>query len=87
MAKETHDGCSLDPAGALWLEALFEHVRPTLQDHGDTDVVMAFLRRLAARGGGAERQRASAKRHGALTGVVDDLVALTAAAPRQSVRG
>ncbi|MDT7765898.1 MAG: hypothetical protein QOC63_5318 [Mycobacterium sp.] len=62
---------------------LFEHVRPALQNHGDTDVVMASP--------GARRREtndsASVKRHGALTGVVGDLVALTAAAPRRSVRG
>ena len=40
-----------------------EFVRPALQDYGDTEVVTAFLERLAARGGGAERQRASASRH------------------------
>jgi carboxylate-amine ligase len=59
---------------------LFDHVRPALEEHGDTELVTAFLRRLAARGSGAERQRASAARHGALTGVVEDLVALTTAA-------
>ena len=53
-------------------------VGPALEDYRDTDVVAAFMRRLDARGGGADRQRASAALHGALTGVVDDLVALTA---------
>jgi hypothetical protein len=32
---------------------------------------------VAARGGGAERQHASAARHGRLIGVVDDFIALT----------
>jgi carboxylate-amine ligase len=58
---------------------LFEHVRPALEEQGDGEAVAAFLRRLAARGSGTERQRASALRHGTLTGVVDDLTYLTAA--------
>jgi carboxylate-amine ligase len=59
---------------------LVDHVRPALEQHGDIGQVTAFLQRRDARGGGAERQRASAARHGTLEGVVDDLVALTAAA-------
>lgn len=59
-------------------ERLRDHVGPALEEHGDTDLVNAFLRRLATRGGGAERQRASAARHGGLAGVVDDLVHVTA---------
>jgi carboxylate-amine ligase len=58
-------------------QQLFDHVRTELERHGDTDLVTAFLRRLALRGAGAERQRASAARHGALTAVVDDLIDLT----------
>jgi carboxylate-amine ligase len=58
-------------------DSLFAHIRPALEKHGDVDLVSAFLGRLAARGTGAERQRASAARHGTLTGVVDDLVVLT----------
>ncbi|MFI9583943.1 glutamate--cysteine ligase [Streptomyces sp. NPDC052236] len=56
---------------------LVDHVRPALEEHGDADTVMAFLRRLATRGTGAQQQRASAARHRGLTGVVDDLVTLT----------
>ena len=59
-------------------ERLMGHVRPTLEEHGDSELVTAFLRRLATNGGGAERQRASAVR-GGLAGVVDDLVRATAA--------
>jgi carboxylate-amine ligase len=59
---------------------LFDHVKPALEEHGDTALVTAFLRRLAVQGSGAERQRASAARHGSLNGVVDDLVASTVAA-------
>ena len=44
---------------------LFEHVKPALQDYGDTEIVSAFLQRLTARGGGTERQRATAIRRGA----------------------
>jgi glutamate---cysteine ligase / carboxylate-amine ligase len=57
---------------------MFDYVRPALEDHGDVDVITGFLGRLEARGAGAERQRASAARHRALVGVVDDLVADTA---------
>jgi glutamate---cysteine ligase / carboxylate-amine ligase len=66
---------------------LFEHVRPALHDHEDTEIVSAFMQRLTARGGGAERQRACAARHGALTAVVDALATQTAAAPRSSTTG
>lgn len=59
-------------------QRLAAYVRPALEDCGDVDVVAAFLHRLNARGTGAERQRASARRHGSLTGVVDDLIAETA---------
>jgi carboxylate-amine ligase len=61
-------------------ERLVEHVRAALHDCGDAELVTAFLHRLSARGSGADQQRASAARHGALTGVVDDLVAATAPA-------
>jgi carboxylate-amine ligase len=53
---------------------LVDHIRPSLEEFGDGDVISAFLRRLAAHGTGAERQRASAAKHGVLTGVVDDLI-------------
>jgi carboxylate-amine ligase len=59
-------------------DRLFDHVRPALAEYGDTDVVAALLRRLAARGTGAEFQRVSAVRHSSLIGVVDDLMAMTA---------
>ncbi|MBV8930492.1 MAG: glutamate--cysteine ligase [Mycobacteriaceae bacterium] len=65
---------------------LVDFVRPALDQHGDTDLVMAFLRRLAMRGGGAEGQRASAARHGTLSAVVDDLVELTFAQCRSARR-
>lgn len=60
-------------------ERLLSHVRPALEEHGDTDLVTAFLGRLATHGSGAERQRASAARRGGLARVVDDLVCATAA--------
>jgi carboxylate-amine ligase len=56
---------------------LVRHVRPALEEHGDTGTVVAFLRRLALRGTGAQQQRASAARHRGLVGVVDDLLAMT----------
>jgi carboxylate-amine ligase len=57
------------------MQRLFEFVRPALEDCGDVGVVAEFVDRLRVRGTGAERQRASAMRHGVLTGVVDDLIA------------
>jgi carboxylate-amine ligase len=88
-ARDGWSGSGVDAVSGHILPAavqaarLVEFVRPALQDYGDTEVVTAFLERLAARGGGAERQRASASRHGTLTGVVDELVARTAAAPHE----
>ena len=81
-ARDGWSGSGVDAlTGRILLPALaqrlFEHVRSELERHGDTDLVDAFLHRLALRGGGAERQRASARRHGALTAVVDDLIDLT----------
>ncbi|WP_411138510.1 hypothetical protein [Streptomyces sp. C10] len=38
---------------------LIEQVRPALEEHGDLDRAVGFLRRLAERGCGAQRQRAS----------------------------
>jgi len=57
---------------------LFDFIKPALVCSGDVDVVTAFLRRLDARGTGADRQRAAAARCGALTAVVDDLIAQAA---------
>lgn len=56
---------------------------PVLERYGDLERVLGFLRRLSTRGSGAERQRASGTRHGSLTGVIDDLVRLTARGARQ----
>ncbi|REK86927.1 YbdK family carboxylate-amine ligase [Streptomyces inhibens] len=36
---------------------LVEHVRPALEEYGDLDLAVGFLRRLAERGSGAQRQR------------------------------
>ncbi|MFC6986746.1 carboxylate-amine ligase [Streptomyces cirratus] len=52
---------------------LLEHIRPALEEHGDTGTVAAFLRRLADRGSGAHRQRAASRSPGGLAAVVDDL--------------
>jgi carboxylate-amine ligase len=57
---------------------LVEHVAAALEAAGDTSTVATFLERLSVRGTGAEMQRASARRRGALTDVVDDLMELTA---------
>jgi glutamate---cysteine ligase / carboxylate-amine ligase len=56
---------------------MVEHIRPALDEFGDSTLAQAYLERMAVHGGGAERQRASAARHGDLTGVVDDLIART----------
>jgi carboxylate-amine ligase len=72
---------------AVQARRLVEHVRPALEDHGDTGIVAAFLKRLAVRGGGAECQRADAARHASLAGVVDELVNRTAAAPPEPTGG
>ncbi|MFG2526595.1 glutamate--cysteine ligase [Streptomyces sp. NPDC048516] len=56
---------------------LVEFVRPALEEHGDLDRAMGFLRRLAGRGCGAQRQRASWRHRAHVADVVDDLVQLT----------
>ncbi|GAA2511161.1 glutamate--cysteine ligase [Streptomyces gobitricini] len=58
-------------------ERLVRHVRPVLETYGDMGEVSAFLRRLAARGTGAERQRAWARGEAGPAGVVDALVRAT----------
>ncbi|WP_199178055.1 carboxylate-amine ligase [Mycobacterium hubeiense] len=74
--QAARDGWS--PRAAEQARRLIDCVMPALQQHGDVDLVTAFLRRLEHHGTGAHRQRASAARHGELTGVVDDLIAATA---------
>jgi carboxylate-amine ligase len=86
-ARDGWSGSGVDAVSAQVLPTpiqachLFEHVKPVLHDYGDTEIVSAFLQRLAARGGGTERQRTTATRHGTLTAVVDELATQTAAAP------
>jgi hypothetical protein len=58
---------------------------PTRNRYPPIGVSPPFLQRLTAHGGGTERQRATASRHGALTALVDELAAQTAAAPRDSI--
>ncbi len=83
-ARDGWPGCGVDALTGQILpvpvqaERLVDYIRPALEDHGDLDVVTAFRHRLDVRGTGAECQRASAARHGTLTGVVDDLIADTA---------
>jgi glutamate---cysteine ligase / carboxylate-amine ligase len=83
-ARDGWPGCGVDALSGQLIPArvqaarLVDDVRPALDHHGDTDVVLEFLHRLEMRGTGAELQRASAARHGVLAGVIDDLVALTA---------
>jgi carboxylate-amine ligase len=83
-ARDGWSGCGVDaPTGDLLPTAVqaagfVNHVGSALDHAGDRSIVTAFLGRLAARGSGAEMQRASFARHGALSGVVDDLISLTA---------
>lgn len=83
-ARDGWSGCTLDvltgrllPA-AVQAASLVDYIGPALVACGDTSAVSAFMGRLAARGAGAEMQRASAVRHHGLTGVVDDLLERTA---------
>jgi carboxylate-amine ligase len=83
-ARDGWSGSVIDPVigevvpAAVLTRRLLDEVGPTLEQFGDTQVVTELLRRLTARGGGAERQRAASAAAGTLTGVVDDLIALTA---------
>lgn len=83
-ARDGWTGCSVDALTGSVLPApvqarrLVDYVRAYLDEHGDTQNVEEFLRRLVTRGSGAERQRQSLTRHGSVTGIVDDLIALTA---------
>jgi len=61
------------------LHGLVEHVLPALEAAGDVARVEDGLARLSATGNGARRQRATRERSDDLRGVVDDLVARTAA--------
>lgn len=82
-ARDGWSGCGVDALTGDLLPTpvqatgLAKHVEQALEDAGDRSIVTAFLSRLAARGSGAEIQRAAYARHGALSGVVDDLIALT----------
>ncbi|MFB7664348.1 glutamate--cysteine ligase [Kitasatospora sp. NPDC056138] len=66
----------LVPAGQT-VDSLLDHVRPALEELGDLPAVTEGLRRLAAAGTGAERQRAVHARRRSLTDVVDFLAAQT----------
>jgi glutamate---cysteine ligase / carboxylate-amine ligase len=83
-ARDGWSGCGVDALTGEVLPApvqtvrLLDHVGPALRRHGDSDIVHRFVDRLPKRGTGADLQRASLARHGSFTGVVDDLVTLTA---------
>jgi carboxylate-amine ligase len=83
-ARDGWSGCTLDVrtgrvlASPAQASRLVDQIGPALAASGDTATVSAFMARLAGRGSGAELQRASSARHGCLTGVVDDLLDLTA---------
>jgi glutamate---cysteine ligase / carboxylate-amine ligase len=63
---------------SVQMAGLVDHLAPALRRHGDAASVAGLVDRLANRGTGADLQRASLARRGALAGVVDDLVSLTA---------
>jgi carboxylate-amine ligase len=83
-ARDGWSGCGVDALDgqirptALQVARLLDHIESALGHYGDHDIVADFVRRLSARGTGADMQRASLARCGTLTGVVDDLVRLTA---------
>lgn len=66
------------PAAEL-VDLLVERARPALDAAGDTEPVLREWKRIRSHGTGATRQRASHRRRGLLTDVVDGLAALTAA--------
>ena len=63
-ARDGWCGCGVDSITGRVLPAavqaarLLDHIGPTLHRHGDSEIVHGFVARLAARGAGAERQRA-----------------------------
>jgi carboxylate-amine ligase len=65
------------------VDALVDRVSPALDDAGDSALVEEGLRRLAAAGNGARRQRAAFERSGELRAVVADLVARTEASTEE----
>jgi glutamate---cysteine ligase / carboxylate-amine ligase len=83
-ARDGWSGCTVDPVTGRLVAAkvaaaqLVDYIGPALADCADTARVADFMDRLAARGTGAEQQRVSAARTGDLTGVVDDLLEMTA---------
>jgi carboxylate-amine ligase len=83
-ARDGWPGCGVDALSGQVLPAsvqmarLVDHIDPALRRHGDGATVHGFMDRLVNRGTGADLQRAWLAERGALAGVVDDLVSLTA---------
>ncbi|WP_199546883.1 glutamate--cysteine ligase [Streptomyces sp. N35] len=70
---------SMEPAPARSVaEALFDHVRPALEDSGDVETARSLLDRLLRDGNGARVQRAVFERGGSLREIVDECVRRTA---------
>ena len=84
-ARDGWSGFGFDPMTGELVPAtdlthrLVDEIRPALEEHSDVSVVMKFLHRLTLRGTGADCQRAAAARSGDMAGVVDYLIAETAA--------
>lgn len=89
-ARDGLGGSGVDPlTGRLvpavdLVERLVQAARPVLEEHGDLDRVVSWLRALVHAGDGATRQRRAAQRGGSLTDVVDELVAQTAGLSKES---
>ncbi len=71
-------GQALVPAETM-VRRLLAYVRPALEEHGDWDEIGALVEQTLRRGTSAARQRRAFRRRGALTDVVDLVVAETAA--------
>ncbi|WP_154793985.1 carboxylate-amine ligase [Occultella kanbiaonis] len=83
-ARHGLEGNLLDPAtyrprpAAEVIDALLAHVRPTLEDSGDSDLVHESMTQLRERGNGARLQRRTLERTGAMAEVVAAAVRRTA---------
>jgi len=92
-ARDGLGGSGVDPlTGRLvptvdLVEWLLQTIRPVLEEHGDLDRVVGWLRALIRDGDGATRQRRAAERTGGLTGVVDELITQTAGHASAGVTG
>ncbi|SDJ61985.1 glutamate--cysteine ligase 2 [Streptomyces indicus] len=79
LAEDLVHPLRMEPTpAATVVEALFDHVRPALEDTGDLDMARALLDRLLRDGNGAAFQRSVYERGGSLREVVEECVRRTA---------